>query len=78
MSKILHTLLVENEKILPLIGLGGIGKSTLAKNTLHYAADRKFFSGGTMLIQLKEYRTNFSMLKYIMRKITGFLDLNDK
>ena len=40
----------QNEKIVSLIGLRGIGKSSLARNTLHYAAERKTFSQGIMLI----------------------------
>ena len=50
MSKILQNMLQDNEKIIPLLGLHGIGKSALARNTLHYATDRKLFTGGIMFI----------------------------
>ena len=59
-----------------LLGLRGIGKSSLARNTLHYAAERKIFTGGVLLIQLKDIRSSFTMLKLIMRAILGHLDMS--
>ena len=52
MSNILESLLQEDEesKIFPILGLCGIGKSTLAKNMLHYIADRKYFTGGIIYV----------------------------
>ena len=76
MSRILGHLLGNEEHILPLIGLHGIGKSALARNTLHYAAERKMFTGGALLIQLKDMRSNFAMLKLITRATMKFLYLS--
>lgn len=51
MSKLLNYILAENgDRIVPLVGLQGIGKSSLARNTLHFAAERKFFTRGMLLI----------------------------
>ena len=38
MSKLLESLLLYKERIVPLLGLHGVGKSALARNTLHYVA----------------------------------------
>ena len=77
-SKLMKSMLIDNEKIVPLLGLKGIGKSSLARQALHYAADRKFFTGGVMFISLNDIRTNFSMLKNIMEKVIRHLDLDEK
>ena len=50
MAKLLESLLQENERIVPIIGMKGIGKSALARNTLHYAAERKLFTGGILFM----------------------------
>ena len=63
-------LLGQNEKIVPLFGVRGIGKSSLAKNALHYAAERKMFTGGVLLVPLKTVRHSFAMLKLIVAEIT--------
>ena len=34
------------------------------------------FTGGTLLIQLKDMRTNFALLKLITRAVMKFLDLD--
>ena len=38
MSKLIESLLICKERIVPLLGLHGVGKSALARNTLHYVA----------------------------------------
>lgn len=60
-----------------ILGLYGIGKSTLAKNTLHYASDRKYFKGGIVYVQLKDVRESFIVLKLTMQAIIESLELDD-
>ena len=51
MSDILSNLLNKNKRnIVSLIGLDGVGKSALARSILHYAAERKYFVGGIMML----------------------------
>ena len=45
-STLLEYLLISNERIVTILGLRGIGKSSLARNTMHYAKDRKMFTRG--------------------------------
>ena len=52
MSKLLEILLVDNERIVLVLGLHGMGKSGFVRNTLHYVADRKIFTGGILFIDL--------------------------
>ena len=68
-------LITEKERIVLLLGLHGIGKSALARNTCHYVAERKLFTGGIIFIQLKGMSSLFPMLKLIMREIIRKLDL---
>lgn len=77
MAQLLEMILSQ-EKIVPLLGVRGIGKSSLAINTLHYAAERKMFPGGILMIQLKEVRHSFAMLKLIVREVTKQMKLNNK
>ena len=74
MSKLIKSLLDSKERIIPLLGLHGIGKSALARNTLHYVAERKMFSGGVLFIKLKNIRSSFAVVKNIMRNIMRYVD----
>ena len=59
-----------------MIGLRGVGKSSLARNTLHYVAERKTFCQGILLIQLKDTRTCLAMAKLIMHAILRYIDFD--
>lgn len=50
MSELLKQLLGEKERILPVMGVEGTGKSSLARNAMHYVAERKIFTGGVVLV----------------------------
>ena len=76
MTTLLENLLLHNMRIIQLLGLRGIGKSSLARNTLHYVKERKMFTGGIFNIQMKNVRTNIDMLTLIRRTIMRFLDLS--
>lgn len=79
MLNLLESLLLNDEqRIVSLLGLRGIGKSSLAINTLHYASERKIFTGGILFIRLKSKKSNFSMLKLIMRAILDLLDMDNE
>ena len=41
------------ERLLMLLGLHGVGKSSVARNALHYMHERKYMSGGVIWVQLK-------------------------
>lgn len=75
MSKLLEILLVDNERIVLVLGLHGMGKSGFVRNTLHYVADRKIFTGCILFVDLGNKRTNFAMIKLIMQSITESLDV---
>ena len=74
-SLLLEKLIVEKSRLLSLLGLRGIGKSSLARSVLHYAAARKMFTGGTLFIKLKGISSCFVVVKMIMREIFKALDL---
>ena len=59
--------LIENvmngERLVILLGLHGFGKSSIARNALHYMSERKFFTGGIILVQMKNVEKVFTLLK---------------
>lgn len=68
----------QRTQIVPILGIYGIGKSTLARNVLHFVANRKYFTGGVVYVQIKDIRNNFAVLKLIMRAILTSIDLNEQ
>ena len=48
-----------------LLGMHGIGKSSIARNALNYICERKFIHGGVMWIQLKGVRDIYTLTKLI-------------
>ena len=66
---------MSGERLIILLGLHGFGKSSIARNALHYVSQRKFFTGGILLIQLKNVEKVFSLLKQIQRFIFKVLDI---
>ena len=47
-------LVMNGNKLVILLGLNGIGKSCLARNSLHYMTERKFCTGGVIHVQLSQ------------------------
>ena len=62
---------------MPVLGLSGIGKSSLVKNTLHFVSDRKYFTGGILYVQSEGVRKCYILLKLIMKSIAISLDLKE-
>ena len=55
--------IMDGERLIMLLGLHGFGKSSVAKNTLHYIHERKYKSGGVMWANLKGVKDVYSVLK---------------
>jgi len=68
MLKLLR-LLCEGHKIVPVIGLQGIGKSALAIETLHYAAQRKMFPGGAILLKLTGVKSSATVCTLLLNTV---------
>lgn len=52
-------------RLVPILGLYGIGKSTLSRKMLQFVASRKYFTGGIIFVQLSNVTTMFTVLKLI-------------
>ena len=44
---------MNGSRLITLLGLNGIGKSTVARNAVHFMLERKYFTGGVIFINLK-------------------------
>ena len=70
-------LVMEKEtRMITALGLHGIGKSSVVRNTLHHIYERKYFIGGICLIQTKNVRDVFSLMKLIQRFVIKCKDLS--
>ena len=58
-----------------LLGMHGIGKSSIARNALNYICERKFIHGGVMWIQLKGVRDIYTLTKLIQSNIYDALTI---
>ena len=51
------------ERLIMLLGLHGVGKSSVARNTLHFIYERKYLTGGILWVQLKGVKDVYSAMK---------------
>lgn len=67
---------VLNNRLVNIIGLPGIGKTSLCKNAVHYMADRKLFKQGVMYFSLKGYMNcEIFMKKLVLNFVLNNFDL---
>ena len=59
-----------------LLGLQGIGKSSIARNAFNYINERKFIGGGVLWVQLKGVRDVYTLKKLLQRYIYNSLNLS--
>lgn len=66
------------DQIIMLLGLHGVGKSSVARNTLHYIYERKYITGGILWVQLKGVRDVYSVSKHLQKYIYRSLNLTKR
>ena len=59
---------MSGNRLIELIGLPGIGKSSVARCSIHYMMQRKYFTGGIILINLKNDHT-FAVLERKLKMV---------
>ena len=57
------------ERLINIVGLPGIGKSSLAKNAVHFVSDRSIFKAGIIFLTLKGFTTCELFLKKLLYNI---------
>ena len=61
-----------------LHGVHGVGKSSVARNTLHFINERKYITGGIIWVQLKGVRDVYSVSKHLQKYIYRSLNLTKR
>ena len=67
-----------NNRTYCLEGIRGIGKSSLARSTLHYAAERRMFRRGCLFIKCDELQNTYALYRQIDAAIQQKISLTDK
>ena len=65
----------KDNRCIDLVGVSGIGKSSVLKFALHYMNDRKFFTGGIIYINLKHHKSFGTLEKQLKSIILKALNL---
>jgi len=60
---------IHQNRLVSLLGLPGIGKSSLAKNLIFYLMKRSLFRGGVIFISIKGQNSIDNFLKAILMKV---------
>ena len=68
--------IMSGERFIMILGLHGVGKSSVARNALHYINERKYMTGGVMWVQLKGTKDVYAILKQIQSFIYRALILS--
>ena len=58
----------EKPRLITLLGHPGVGKSTVANYAMHYVLERRYFSGGVILVNLQQVR-HFNTIERKMKKV---------
>ena len=77
MVKLVRSLVMNKERIITLLGLHGMGKTSLVKNTLHYIYVRRFVLGGIMWIKMKGVTDVYTVIKQMQHTICRVLNQSD-
>ena len=75
-TSLLDYLTDEHDRLVNVVGLRGVGKSSFVRYSLHYVAERKMFTKGILTIQLKDTKNCIGMLKIIMREIMKLINID--
>ena len=65
----------KKERITLLLGLPGMGKTSITINALHYMIERKFFTRGVVLVNLLNIRDLNNMMKQMQNFMLKSLEL---
>ena len=75
-SKLVEAVMDETmPRLIALLGKRGIGKSAIAKNALHFMRERRFITGGVILIDLKKVKSYKAFETKLKKTIIKSLNL---
>lgn len=69
MYLLVSKIMMAHVHLLTLIGLPGVGKSSLVKSTLHYLQDRSLLRGGIIYTDVRSIRDSKSFLRQINEQL---------
>ena len=67
--------IMSGKRLITLLGLNGIGKSSVAKEAIHFMCVRKYFTGGVVFINLKQVTSFRIFIGKVKRILMKSLDL---
>ena len=67
---------MKGSRLITLLGLNGIGKSTVARDAVHFMLERKYFTGGVIFINLKQVQSFRLFINKVKRILLKNLDLS--
>ena len=74
MQKLIHSLVCGTDLVM-VKGPPGVGKSSLVNKTFQYCVERKYFTGGVIIIDLKGASELYNLLRSLKRIIIRSLNL---